>query len=1239
MGNAKIADGRSFISLLHQRKSVTRMPRIHFICCALLVLPVLVSAQPVASIELSDPPAENNISLFTFADPAGEPFTVQTTAGGQACRFIAATKYGYFRVNDATITPADNQLIFTITFFDAGAGFFSFQYNATNSQNYKPLDIEKTNSNKWVTATVSVTDASFRNAQNNFADFRLSGECYVRSIAIAKGVLNPAAEALTPVVASSFSEFTGKSVAGYQAWFSTGTPSGGWRHWSYGSQPAPGNQNFDVYPDVREYLPADLAPTGYAALGSGAPAQLFHSASKTVIDKHFAWMQESEIDGAALQRFITPAYSVIINTEESHLVKVKNAAEVNNRIFYICYDISSQGLSEVWDDIIKFDWVYNIEKNFGLTRSPAYAKVGNKPVVQIWGLGFTHTPGTAQETIDLVNFLKARGCYVIGGLPTNWRTGTQDSKAGFGQAYLTLDMISPWSVGRFGNVAEANTFKNNLLVPDKAYCDLQAIAYMPVIFPGFSWATWNNNRPNFMQRNAGTFFWQQALNIKSIQAQQMYFAMFDEYDEGTAIMKAATDWSMIPTNQYFVTLGADGTWVSSDFYLRLAAVATKLIKGLISTTPQVPIPHSNGPVYYRNSFESIFAVCREPQYNGFYPVDPGFFNPGLVNSAGVTGGSVAIENNAATAHSGSFAVKITGNPASATTAIFYHKIADTKIKIVPGLAFSFWKYTVNTLGRFTSIDLKFASGKVLRDLSAYKDQTGNGMHPGNGRGTVGAWEKFTCVIGTGELLGDEISEIIVAYDQPAASGNFTAFFDDVLIGVDSPPLPLSPSNILAEAQSAVSTRLTWTDNSGNESGFEIFRSEGNQQNFVLKHTAAANVTTYTDTGLQSATLYYYRVRSVNAGGASSFDGSIAHAPSAPANLAVQSFSSQQITLAWSDQSLTETGFQLFRSAGTNLNFELVQTLPPNTVTSVQTGLLPGTLYYFKVRAIAPAGRSLFSGEVAQATTPSAPAAPGALAIQSATASQLVLIWTDNSTSETGFEVQRSLQGGGPFTALQTLPPNAVTFTDTGLTPATTYFYRVRAFNDGGNSNFSSVASGTTLPLPPSAPSGLNAQVVNDSQVALTWVDNANNETGFEIQRSAGSLNAFGPIVTTGANLTSYTDTGLASGSTYFYRVRAINSGGLSAFTPVANTLVTRTNEPVGATVISVYPNPVADQLVLKNSTASGLDILIMDTFGRLITRTWCDAGSQQLIDSSGWIPGLYVIRVPELQAVVKVQKR
>jgi len=746
-----------------------------------------VSAQ-VASVVLSNPSVNNNLSLFIVTDPNNEPYTIQTTIGGQDCREVPGSKYGYFMVNDATISSTQNNLIFTITYYDSGTDGLSFQYNATNSVNYKNVTINKTGTNTWITAKIALTDASLRNAQNNAADFRIGTTTgynnYIREITISIGTLNPAAEQVPTTTGSSYSEFIGKSVVGYQAWFSTGTTNSGWFHWAGTSQPAVGHLNFEVYPDVTEYASSDLTQTGFATLGNGTPSQLFNSSNSPVINKHFDWMKTAGIDGVALQRFINGIGSVINPSPAATPLKVKSAAEANNRIFYICYDISSSGLDATWDDIIMFDWVYNIEQAYGLTSSSAYATVNNKPVVEIWGTGFTgNHPGTAQETIDLINFFKARGCYVIGGVPTYWQSETNDSKSGFINAYKTYDMLSPWSVGRFGDVAGANSYKTNLLIPDKTYCDQNNIAYMPVLFPGFSWSNWTTGSPNQIPRNAGNFSWTQAVNIQSIGVTNMYFAMFDEYDEGTAIMKAATDYTMIPTDQYFVTTSADGIWTSSDFYLRLAGAETEMLKGTRTVTSTVPINYSEGPIYYRNSFEQRYTTytTNSGTSSGYFNIDPCFYKDASVAAVNVTGQSVAMQNNSVYAKSGSFTTSITGTSNAATTASFYYQISETKIPVKANMQLSFWKYSVDDLGQYTSVDLLFQSGKRLSNLSAYTDSVGYAMTPNVARGKLGAWQKFTCQIGVGELVGDVITGILIGYDHPSASGTFTAYFDDIII--------------------------------------------------------------------------------------------------------------------------------------------------------------------------------------------------------------------------------------------------------------------------------------------------------------------------------------------------------------------------------------------------------------------------------------------------------------------------
>ncbi len=744
----------------------------------------MANDSPDASILFSSPVEENNISLVVNTNPGAEAYTEFTSKGGENCLFIPSGKYAYFRVNDATITPNDNNLIVEITYFDEGLGTLSFQYNST-SQDYDRQNFKKTNSNTWATVKIVITNASFRNAQNNQADFRIYENNYIRSISISKGELVPDEEEVPVTQGSSYSEFKGKSVAGYQAWFTASETNSDWVHWPKGSsqRPAVGNSSFEIYPDVRDYDPEKLHHTGFANLGNRDPSVLFSSVD--VIDTHFEWMKDAGIDGIALQRFIGDTPYPITYSSVSKLSRVKNAAEENNKIFYICYDMSSAKDEDAWVESIKFDWVFNIEQTNALTSSPAYATVDGKPVVQIWGPGFSSRAGNAAGTIELIEFLRGRGCYVIGGVPTGWRTESRDSKPDFLEAYKKYDMVSPWVVSRFRNLSEIDNHKTNYLIPDKEFCDVNQMDYMPVLFPGFAWSTWKDGEPNRTPRLAGEFLWRQAYNIADVGIEQMYFAMFDEYDEGTNLMKSATDWSMIPTDQYFLTLSADGIWVSSDFYLRLAGAATEMAKSADPPSPNFSIPYSQGPVYYRNSFEKRYTEYQDNNGNirsGIFNLDPCFYKARLLNNNAVSSAVCEIMEDVSNAKSGHYAVKVSGNPNSTDDATFDYLIAEVKIPVVENMKLSFWKKTVDELGRFVSIDLQFASGKRLSQLELYTDQHGNNMHAKTGRGNVGhEYEQFVCEIGNGELVNDVITAIIVSYDQPETSASFNAYIDDILI--------------------------------------------------------------------------------------------------------------------------------------------------------------------------------------------------------------------------------------------------------------------------------------------------------------------------------------------------------------------------------------------------------------------------------------------------------------------------
>ncbi|WP_405975239.1 discoidin domain-containing protein [Streptomyces sp. NBC_00988] len=402
----------------------------------------------------------------------------------------------------------------------------------------------------------------------------------VGTVGATEAVLAPAASA-----ASAPGDVVGKITVGYQGWFACigdSAPINGWWHWTqnWSQPPSPTNTGISCWPDVREYT--NTYQTSYAALGNGQPAKLFSSYDQQTVNTHFLWMQQNNIDTAALQRFNPTGGEG--PTRDAMATKVRAAAESYGRKFYVMYDVSN------WTNMqseIKTDWTNKMSAH---TASSAYAKQNGKPVVCIWGFGFNdpNHPFTPDACLDVVNWFKNQGCYVIGGVPREWRTGTGGSQPGFSGVYHAFNMISPWMVGAIGNVTEADNAYTTYTVPDQADCNANGIDFQPCVLPG---------DVSGRQRAHGDFMWRQFYNMVRAGVQGIYISMFDEFNEGNQIAKTAETQAWVPTNSGFLALDEDGTACSSDYYLRLTGDGGRMLKGqlaLTSTRPTQPVVPNGG---------------------------------------------------------------------------------------------------------------------------------------------------------------------------------------------------------------------------------------------------------------------------------------------------------------------------------------------------------------------------------------------------------------------------------------------------------------------------------------------------------------------------------------------------------------------------------------------------------------------------------------------------------------------
>ncbi|WP_352396712.1 lectin [Kineosporia sp. NBRC 101677] len=376
--------------------------------------------------------------------------------------------------------------------------------------------------------------------------------------------------------ASGAGDVVGKITVGYQGWFACtgdGAPINAWWHWAPDAQktPSAANHGIKAWPDMSEY--ENAYETRFSALGNGKPATLFSSYDQQTVDVHFAWMAENGCHTAALQRFNPTGGEG--PTRDAMTQKVRKAAEESGTKFYVMYDVTN------WDDMatqLPQDWTAKMK---AYTSSGAYAVQNGKPVVCIWGFGFDDDAHDwpAQDCLKVITWLQEQGCYVIGGVPTYWREGKNDSRAGFSDVYHAFDMISPWMVGRIGDAAASDWFYQNVNRADQADCEQHGIDYQPCVLPGDL---------SERQRAHGDFMWRQFYNLVRLGSAGLYVSMFDEYNEGNQIAKTTPTAATVPVGSGFLALDEDGTACSSDYYLRLTDDGGKMLRGEIALTDQRP---------------------------------------------------------------------------------------------------------------------------------------------------------------------------------------------------------------------------------------------------------------------------------------------------------------------------------------------------------------------------------------------------------------------------------------------------------------------------------------------------------------------------------------------------------------------------------------------------------------------------------------------------------------------------
>lgn len=399
-----------------------------------------------------------------------------------------------------------------------------------------------------------------------------------------------------------------KFLVGYQGWFTCpgdGEPlqpgHHGFSRWFSKSIQEGGNPTVDYWPETSEYTPAELyeAP-GLTKGSSNEPTRVFSSRNRATVVRHFRWMAEAAVDGVFLQRNLFDCDMEKMGPAYRHLRdevgdRVREAAEAEGRVFAYMYDVTNVDSARVLH-VIEEDWKHLVGVK-GILNSPSYLRERARPVVAVRGLGTSksgHTPELVHRLAQFFRQSTPGGVYLIAGTPAHWRTSNNDAdpNPALVNVYLdNFDMISPWTVRQYVTLKEVDQFSETVVKGDVELLGRRnqdgtssKVDYMPVVFPGYSAHNmYRGRRPlNEIPRHGGKFLWQQIFNVKRLGARVVFGAMWDQYDDGTALLPIVEKSRNLPKsaqNFRFLALDDDGFDLTNDWYIRVCGYAAEGMRG------------------------------------------------------------------------------------------------------------------------------------------------------------------------------------------------------------------------------------------------------------------------------------------------------------------------------------------------------------------------------------------------------------------------------------------------------------------------------------------------------------------------------------------------------------------------------------------------------------------------------------------------------------------------------------
>ncbi len=373
------------------------------------------------------------------------------------------------------------------------------------------------------------------------------------------------------------------------------------------------------------------------------------------------------------------------------------------------------------------------------------------------------------------------------------------------------------------------------------------------------------------------------------------------------------------------------------------------------------------------------------------------------------------------------------------------------------------------------------------------------------------------------------------YKVQAHNGNGKSEFSSTLLDTT---IVAAPANLTDSVISASQIDLSWSLVAG-AAGYDIYIDTSRDGNYTRKE--ATTDTSFSIESLIANTVYFYKVLAHNGNGESEFSDTLSDTTivAAPVNLIDTITSSSQIDIYW-DTVVGATDYYLAYSADSGKTY--TDTAVGNVTSYSHTGLIADTEYYYKVLAHNTKGNSEFSDEL-RATT--RVLAPTGFSATTKSAFQIDLSWSEVE-GKTGYKIYRSASSDGTYSEIDDITDT--TYQSKELSANTTYYYKVTAYSDAGESEYSSKASETTMVA---APTNLTKTSATSSQITISW-NKVEGATGYYFYFADGNLSFAGTSV---GNVTSCTKKELTSNTIYHCKVIAYNEKGDSE---VSNTLIVTT---------------------------------------------------------------------------------